>query len=138
VLKGPKANNCLRRAFHGGFVSLWGSPIGSRRSDTAEARCHGRPDQPPNVIRLSTVAAKRHNDARPKAAEQAFEFLLAHACSALAELKAPAGLGLAVFLAFYRARVPRQEPRDLQDATQFRLVEGQRSADAMADSTGLA
>jgi hypothetical protein len=57
--------------------------------------------------------------------------------SALAELEAPAGLRLAVLLAFHRARIAGQESRDLQDTAQIRLIVGQCPADAMADGAGL-
>jgi hypothetical protein len=74
-----------------------------------------------------------HKKGRPKAPL----FFVRKARSALAELEAAAGLGLAVLLAFHGARVTRQEPSDLQDAAQFRLVILQGPADAMANSAGL-
>src|SRR5271167_2999111 len=57
--------------------------------------------------------------------------------SALGELEAAAGLGLAVFLAFDDAAVAGQEPLVLEEWPQARLVIGQGLADAVAHRAGL-
>src|SRR5690348_18467130 len=57
--------------------------------------------------------------------------------SALRELEAAAGLRLAVLLALDDARVAGQEAALLQRRAEARLVEGQRTADAVAHRAGL-
>src|SRR5262249_20645695 len=58
--------------------------------------------------------------------------------SALRELEAAAGLGLAVLLALNAARVAGEEAAGLQSRTQARLIGDQRAADAVTHRTCLA
>src|SRR5579859_5793773 len=56
----------------------------------------------------------------------------------LGELERPAGLRLAVLLALDHARVAGEETALLEDATELRLVVGERLGQAMAERPGLA
>src|SRR3954466_8672239 len=85
----------------------------------------GRPDRPPDKEKAGRVPGLSATDEGWRG-------------SALAELEAPAGLGLAVLLALDLAVVAGQEDAGLPRAPQARVVGDQRPADAVAHRTGLA
>jgi hypothetical protein len=89
-------------------------------------------------LSAAQIAARPENaKARSAGAIRALADARGAAGSALRELEAAAGAGLAVLLAFLDARVAGQQAARLQDAAEFRLAADEGAGDAVAQGEGL-